>query len=128
MAFISASVASSKYIASQVTIFLFVSMISFWISLFIVGFYLFKFDEKFDKISFNTFVSFIDLFCLVFKFGSFNLIRFFQFILKQGLYYSCLAGIAYFGSSIMTIFLGGFLGAACVSLYDQLLILIRIND
>ena len=58
LAFISASVASSKYTANaQVTIFLFVSMISFWISLFIVCFYLFRFDEKLDTISFSTFVS-----------------------------------------------------------------------
>ena len=58
LAFISASVASSKYTANaQVTIFLFVSMISFWISLFILCFYLFRFDEKLDSISFSTFVS-----------------------------------------------------------------------
>lgn len=126
LAFIAASVASSKYTANaQVTIFLFVSMISFWISLFIVCFYLFRFDEKLDSISFSTFVSFCqlpeflvresqwatrDLPSAMEKTNTFDD----QFTL-QGFYYSCVSSIAYLASSLSLIFLGGFLAAACVS-------------
>lgn len=125
LAFIAASVASSKYTANaQVTIFLFVSMISFWISLFIVCFYLFRFDEKLDSISFSTFVSF----CQPPRFfvrKSLNgspetyLVQLgklmHNMISPQGFYYSCVSSIAYLASSLSLIFLGGFLAAACVS-------------